>query len=92
MKEYFVYWYWYDEHENKEPVKICCNKCGDYDKMIRFLYWCKEYEIEFKIRKDSDELFVGDDFLKWFDGGIINDIEVLFGNDNCLPIINVYIE
>lgn len=38
MKEYYINYYWYDEKDDKEPIRICQNKCKNYSEMIQFLY------------------------------------------------------
>ena len=69
---------------------ICCFYCENYAEMLKFLKYCKEYQIELwpnnfmELSKDKGELFSGI-------SGIVGDFWYEFGDNNCMQTICVEI-
>lgn len=69
---------------------LCCFYCKNYAEMLRFLKYCKEYQIGLwpndfmNLSKDQEELLGGA-------GGIVTDFWYDFGDNNCQQTICVEI-
>ena len=74
-----------------ENERICSFKCENYSEMIRFLHFCKMYEVEFWPR-DFDEA-ISEKLEEKMNGipGYIYDYWIEYGSDFSIQTIKVEI-
>lgn len=82
---YIVKYVYYKD--NKEHC-VCTQSSYSFGEMIKYLHYCKKYEVVFYPREDGERINEKDlDNLSF--GEFVKDFYVTFGNDDCLPTIVV---
>lgn len=90
MEEFQVVYY-YVTDDNPEGDRICSFQCLNFAEMIRFLYYCKKYNIDFYPRTNDEHTNqtaldkIGTIQL------YVDDFDVRFGSDDCIQLIEVYL-
>lgn len=74
-----------------EDKRIASYDCNDYGEMIKFLHYCKKYEVE--IYPSEFDTTIPDDILEDMSGfnGIIKQYWYEMGSEECMPSIGVRI-
>lgn len=89
MDSYLVNFYHLDD--DKEEKKVCWFYCKSYAEYIRFLHFCKKYEVEFYIRQD-DENIEESDKNNYGMPRCIEDFNVNYASGDCIQTIDVWLK
>ena len=67
---------------------VCTMYCKNYSEMIKFLQFCKDYEVELWPHEFME---LTEEKKEWFGGvpGYVYDFWYQFGDDKCLQVIKV---
>ena len=81
----------YHANEENPGRKICGFTVKDPGAFIQFLYYCKEYEIWWYPREDDEE--ISEEYIKETSGigALIDEINISYGGDNCVQLIEVWL-
>lgn len=77
--------------KDAEPKRICSFKTSKFSEWLRLLHYCKMHEIDFWVR-DDDESIDPEMIEKLNCGAMVEDLNVSFGSDNCIQIIEVVLK
>jgi len=88
--KYCVRYIYYKEGENKETY-ICTQSSYSFGEMIKYLHYCKKYNVIFYPRDDSDKI-KEEDKKEFSMGGYIEEFYVEFGDDDYIPVIVVVLK
>lgn len=87
MDSYQVNFYHLNDEEEK---RVCWFNCEAFSEFIKFLHFCKKYEVEFYIRQDDENIEESDKD----DCGIsrcVEDFNVNYGSEDCIQTIDVWL-
>ena len=78
-------------NDDEESKRVCWFTCEAFGEFIKFLHFCKEYNVEFYIREDDENIEESDT-----DNGelpkYIENFNVNYGSDNCIQTIDVWLK
>lgn len=78
-------------NDDEESKRVCWFTCEAFGEFIKFLHFCKEYNVEFYIREDDENIEESDidncELPKY-----IENFNVNYGSDNCIQTIDVWLK
>ena len=89
MEDYLVNIYHLDDEKGEQ--RVCWFSCKAFAEMIKFLFYCKKYNIDFFIRVDDES--IGEEFKKYWNlPRSLDSFNVNYGSDECVQSIDVYLK
>ena len=86
--KYFVRYNY--KHLDEDYQYVCTKTSYSFGEMIKYLHYCKKYEVEFYLNENDENL--NEEIKKKLDlGAFIEDFNVSFGTDICVPTIEVWL-
>ena len=80
----------YHLNNNKEEKIVCWFNCETFAEYIKFLHFCKKYEVKFYIRQDDENIKESDKDNCGMPR-CVEDFNVNYGSEDCIQTIDVWL-